>query len=116
MKTAASPVDETSLTPFQQRVYAALREIPAGKVMTYAALGAKVGCRAPRAIGQALRRNPYAPEVPCHRVVRSDRALGGYQGRTRGEALARKRNLLESEGVTFEPGESAKVQAQCVLE
>lgn len=69
---------------------------------TYAELGRAIGCRAPRAVGQALRRNPFAPEVPCHRVVRSDRSLGGYIGETRGAAIAKKRRLLEEEGVAFE--------------
>ena len=90
------------VSAFQQRVYDAARKIPRGKVTTYAALAKKIGCGSPRAVGQALRRNPFAPEVPCHRVVAGDRTLGGFMGKTAGAALARKRKLLESEGVRFE--------------
>jgi len=92
------------VTPFQRRVYNALLQIPAGSVTTYAALAASIGCRSPRAVGQALRCNPLAPAVPCHRVVRSDLTLGGYMGCTDGEALAKKVRLLEVEGVAVRDG------------
>ncbi|GAA5482255.1 MGMT family protein [Haloferula sargassicola] len=88
---------------FAQSVYDALGGIPAGKVTTYKELARSIGCGSPRAVGQALRRNPDAPQVPCHRVVRTDGDLGGYQGRTRGESLARKESLLRGEGVEFLP-------------
>ena len=60
-----------SVTPFQERVYALLQQIPEGKVTTYAAM-AKALNSSPRAVGGALRNNPFAPEVPCHRCVASD--------------------------------------------
>lgn len=88
-------------TLFAQSVYDALGRIPSGKVTTYKELARSIGCGSPRAVGQALRRNPDAPEVPCHRVVRSDGGLGGYQGETAGEGLARKESLLRQEGVVF---------------
>ncbi|HAS83794.1 MAG TPA: methyltransferase [Verrucomicrobia bacterium] len=88
-------------TPFQRAVYDAVRCIPAGKVSTYAAVAAAIGCRSPRAVGQALKVNPFAPEVPCHRVITSALTLGGFRGSTRGEALQRKRRLLAQEGVDF---------------
>jgi len=91
-------------TTFENKVYEALDKIPEGRVTTYRELGRHIDCGAPRAVGQALRRNPFAPKVPCHRVVRTDRSLGGYIGQTRGEALATKRKLLEKEGVPFVPG------------
>ncbi len=94
-------------TPFEARVYAAVRRVPAGRVTTYAALAAAVGCRSPRAVGQALRRNPFAPEVPCHRVIRSDGRPGGYGGATGGARAARKRALLAAEGVRFVRGRLA---------
>jgi len=89
-------------TEFQNRVYDAARRIPRGSVVTYKALALAVNCRAAQAVGQALRRNPYAPEVPCHRVVASDRSLGGFNGERAGEAIARKIALLKSEGVRFD--------------
>ena len=50
-----------------------------------------------QAVGQALRRNPFAPDVPCHRVVAADGSLGGYNGAREGAELERKRQLLENE-------------------
>ncbi len=96
---AAAPVSD-----FQARVYAALLQVPAGRVITYGALAAAVGCAAPRAVGQALRRNPFAPTVPCHRVVAAGGRLGGFQGCRTGAALRRKRALLAAEGVFFHAG------------
>lgn len=89
------------LTPFQKRVYEALSRIPPGRVTTYKALAASIGCGSAQAVGQALKRNPYAPEVPCHRVIGSDLQLGGYQGQVEGGSVRRKKELLASEGVTF---------------
>ena len=66
-------------TPFQQRVYALCRCIPAGKVSTYGAMATALKS-SPRAVGQALRCNPYAPEVPCHRVIAATLELGGFTG------------------------------------
>jgi methylated-DNA-[protein]-cysteine S-methyltransferase len=91
-------------SPFAAHVYAALRKVPAGRVITYAALGRIIGCRSPRAIGQALRANPFAPQVPCHRVIASDLTIGGFQGKTSGPALARKLRLLAAEGIDFNNG------------
>jgi len=91
-----------SLSPFAVKVYAALKKIPPGRVITYAALARRLNCRSPRAIGQALRTNPFAPEVPCHRVIASDLTPGGYSGQTRGPQLTRKLQLLAAEGVTFQ--------------
>ena len=94
-------------TPFESRVYDACRRIPRGQVTTYKLLGQAIGCGCPRAVGQALRRNPFAPEVPCHRVVASDLSLGGFAGQRTGRTVERKRRLLESEGVTFREGRIA---------
>jgi methylated-DNA-[protein]-cysteine S-methyltransferase len=94
-------------TPFATKVYTALRKVPAGKVITYAALGRRIGCHSPRAIGQALRANPFAPKVPCHRVIASDLTPGGFQGRRSGAALAKKLRLLAAEGVLFKNGHLA---------
>ncbi len=94
-------------TAFQERVYAAVRQIPRGRVVTYKTVAARIGCASSRAVGQALRRNPYAPETPCHRVIASDLTLGGFSGQRKGPALAKKRRLLAKEGVAFRNGKLA---------
>jgi methylated-DNA-[protein]-cysteine S-methyltransferase len=88
-------------TAFQARVYDALKKIPRGRVTTYGILARYLQCGSPRAVGQALRANPFAPEVPCHRVISSTLRLGGYQGRTSGAPAERKIALLQKEGVRF---------------
>lgn len=93
-------------TPFQQRVYAATRLIPRGTVISYGELARRIDCKSARAVAQALRRNPFAPEVPCHRVVGADGSLTGFHGQRDMTALARKRALLEAEGVTFADGKA----------
>jgi methylated-DNA-[protein]-cysteine S-methyltransferase len=80
-------------TPFQQRVWSALREVPYGATTTYGELAAAVGApSAARAVGAANVRNPLCVVVPCHRVIGRDGSLTGYAG-----GLARKRLLLELE-------------------
>ncbi len=89
--------DMDCCTPFQQRVLLAEHAIPRGSVSTYGRIAAHVGApRAARAVGNALARNPFPLLIPCHRAVRADGTLGGYQG-----GLAMKRALLEMEGVQF---------------
>ena len=89
------------LTDFQRRVYAAVCGIPPGETRSYQWVAERIGRpRAARAVGNALRRNPFAPKVPCHRVVRADGSLGGY---SRGSS--RKRALLRAEGWT--PGRAS---------
>lgn len=75
--------------------------VPEGKVTTYRLLGRAIACRSPRAIGQALRRNPFAPIVPCHRVIASSGQIGGFAGRRSGEKIFEKERLLNEEGVFF---------------
>ncbi len=89
-------------TPFQQRVWAAIRAIPAGTTRTYADLARDLGS-APRAVGQACRANPCPIVVPCHRVVAA-RGLGGFAGERSGHKLALKRQLLRHEGATVDAG------------
>ncbi|MBU0714011.1 MAG: MGMT family protein [Verrucomicrobia bacterium] len=95
-------------TPFQKRVYAALEQVPRGQVTTYKQLAECLGCCSCRAVGQALKHNPYAPKVPCHRVIASDLTPGGFMGRCRGTALRRKLDLLAKEGVRFHAGKLAE--------
>ena len=87
----------TEITSFQRRVYLALLDVPAGTTITYGELAKRIGCRSAQAVGQALRRNPFAPDVPCHRVVATDGSLGGYMGERAGEQIEYKRRLLEAE-------------------
>lgn len=72
-------VTSEGLSDFQRRVYLALLDIPRGETITYGELARCVGCRSAQAVGQALKRNPFAPEVPCHRVVAADGSLCGYR-------------------------------------
>ncbi|WP_345984450.1 methylated-DNA--[protein]-cysteine S-methyltransferase [Sulfurimonas sp. HSL-1656] len=88
-------------TPFQQSVWEALKRIPKGKVTTYGDLAAYLGTNAVRAVGTAVGCNPYAPEVPCHRVVRSDGRVGSYSGEG---GVRGKIALLASEGVQVRRG------------
>jgi methylated-DNA-[protein]-cysteine S-methyltransferase len=80
-------------TPFQERTWTALRQIPAGTTVTYAELARRIGCpRGYRAVGSANRLNPLAIAIPCHRVVGTAGALRGYAG-----GVDRKRWLLQHE-------------------
>jgi len=81
---------------FNQRVWNLCKRIPKGKVTTYKLISEKLGTKAYRAVGNALRKNPYAPEVPCHRVVNSDGSVGGYKGKLNNKEKIR---LLRKEGV-----------------
>lgn len=84
-------------TAFQQRVWQALREIPAGSTASYAEIAARIGApKAVRAVAQACGANHIAVAIPCHRVVRSDGALSGYRW-----GVERKRELLDREAQSF---------------
>lgn len=84
-------------SPFQRRVLRAEYEIPRGRVSSYRLLAGRLGLPGgARAVGRALATNPFPLVIPCHRVVRSDGGLGGYQG-----GAPMKRALLEMEGVPF---------------
>lgn len=85
------------ISEFQRRVYLALLDVPRGETISYKQLSERIGCRSAQAIGQALKRNPFAPDVPCHRVIASDGSLGGFHGQREGEMLEKKRALLRSE-------------------
>ena len=86
---------------FQQSVLRAEHRIPRGSVSTYRLIAVHLGKQnGARAVGNALAKNPFPLIVPCHRAIRSDHHLGGYQG-----GLAMKRSLLEMEGVRFDASE-----------
>lgn len=84
---------------FAEKVYEQLKKVPKGKVTTYKKLATSLGTKAYRAVGSALKNNPYAPIVPCHRVVKSDGKVGGFMGKLEGEEVAKKIVLLRNEGV-----------------
>ena len=84
------------ITEFQNKVYAIVKKVPKGKTTTYNAIAKKLNS-SPRAVGQALKRNPYAPIVPCHRVIMSNGKIGGYAG-SNPKNIKKKIELLKKEG------------------
>ena len=89
-------LERHKMTRFQTSVLRATLEIPRGEVRTYKQIAARIGHpNAYRAVGSALKKNPLAPMIPCHRVVKSSGELGNYSGR---KGKAGKRMLLEMEG------------------
>lgn len=83
------------LTPFQRRVYKVVSTIPSGEVRSYKWVAGKIGePRAYRAVGLALKANPFVGKVPCHRVIKSDGALGGFS-----KGAKEKKKRLRDEGV-----------------
>jgi methylated-DNA-[protein]-cysteine S-methyltransferase len=95
-------ISRSKLSPWQKKVYRKLQDIPAGYVVTYGELARALGSASPRAVGQALRANPFSPAIPCHRVVGAGGRLLGYMGSQAPQAQARKRALLQKEAVLFE--------------
>ena len=86
-------------TKFQLKVWNYLKKIPRGKVKTYSEVAKAIGKPlAVRAVANAIGKNPLAPQIPCHRVIRSDGSLGGYSGKG---GIKTKRLLLKKEGVTL---------------
>lgn len=84
---------------FNERCYTLLRKVPRGKVTTYKALAHALKTKAYRAVGNAMNKNPYAPQVPCHRVINSNGDLGGFAS-----GLKNKISMLQKEGITIEDG------------
>ena len=82
-------------SPFRNKVWAELCQIPFGETLTYSALAGKIASSA-RAVGGACRNNPFTLLIPCHRVVAVD-GMGGYSGKTEGELMAIKQHLLAFE-------------------
>ena len=88
-----------NVKPFNERCYALLKKVPRGKVTTYKALAHALKTKAYRAVGNAMHCNPYAPHVPCHRVVKSNGALGGFA-----RGVRRKAAMLRNEGIRIKRG------------
>ncbi len=86
-------LDLSNFTPFQRKVLEAVKTIPYGEVRTYKWVAERMGNPgAARAVGQALKKNPYSVIIPCHRVIRSNGRLGGYSG-----GIQKKKRLLKKE-------------------
>lgn len=84
---------------FNENCYALLKKVPKGRVTTYKELAQALGTKAYRAVGNAMNKNPYSPQVPCHRVVNSDGKIGGFAHGTK-----RKIAILKKEGIVVENG------------
>ncbi len=82
---------------FDEKIVDLIKRVPSGKVTTYRILAQKLNSKAYRAVGNACHRNPNAPSVPCHRVVRSDEKIGGYS-----KGVKKKIKLLRKEGIEIE--------------
>ena len=86
-------------TSFELKVWNYLKKIPKGKIKTYKQVAIAINHpKSARAVGNACAKNPYAPKIPCHRVILSNRALGGYSGRG---GIKMKLRLLRSEKVNI---------------
>jgi len=85
---------------FNEKCYAVLRKVPCGKVTTYGALAKAIGKPlAARAVGNAMNKNLYAPQVPCHRVIGSDGKMVGFAS-----GISKKIKMLKKEGVEVKNG------------
>jgi methylated-DNA-[protein]-cysteine S-methyltransferase len=82
------------MNSFYEKCYEVLKKVPKGKVTTYKEIARALGSKAYRAVGTAMNKNPYAPIVPCHRVINSNGELGGFAS-----GLKNKIKLLKSEGI-----------------
>lgn len=109
---AAVPLDLSGVPPFHTRVYEAVRTIPPGASLSYGEVAAKAGAPgAARAVGQAMRRNPFSILVPCHRVFAAGGKIGGYSAHG---GLATKLKLLSLEAAAAE-GAAALFEGDGVL-
>lgn len=107
---------------FSEKCYELLSKVPKGKITTYKSIAEALGTKAYRAVGTAMNKNPYAPQVPCHRVINSNGEVGGFaerlcgrgknvksitRARSRASGTQTKIKLLKSEGI---PISNNKVQ------
>ncbi len=90
------PLDMSEVPPFHQKVFEATRAIPPGQTLTYGDIAARIGePHASQAVGQALGANPFAPVVPCHRVLAAGGRMNGFSAHG---GVVTKRKMLEIEG------------------
>ncbi len=90
---------------FDERCYDKLRKVPKGKLTTYKDLAHTIKSQAYRAVGTAMNKNPYAPQVPCHRVIKSDGFVGGFAHGT-----SKKIAMLKKEGIEIKNGKVVSMQ------
>jgi O-6-methylguanine DNA methyltransferase len=100
-------LEQTRLSSYARKVLNCLSRVPLGYVTTYGAL-AKVAGGGPRAVGQIMKLNPFAPIIPCHRVIKSDFSIGGYGGSLTEVKL--KRTLIEREDKGFDKPSQVKTE------
>jgi O-6-methylguanine DNA methyltransferase len=106
----------STLTPFRKQTLTLLCRIPSGRWSTYQAMSDHITATShktcARAVGNAMRNNPFAPEVPCHRILSSDGSIGGFGGHwgEEGKFAGKKKELLGEEGVRFDS--KGKVKGQ----
>jgi len=84
---------------FNERCYKVLRKVPRGKVTTYKEIAKALKSKAYRAVGNAMNKNPWAPHVPCHRVIKNDGSIGGFASGTKKKIL-----MLKKEGIKIKKG------------
>ena len=86
-------------TKFQLKVWKYLKSIPKGQTKTYKQVAISIKCpKSARAVANACAKNPYAPKIPCHRVIRSDGTIGGFSA---SGGIKAKKKLLKKEGISF---------------
>lgn len=108
--TAEDEKKLVKLSTYQQDILRLLAEVPKGKVTTYGDLARELSRRNPnwspsasRAVGTTMRNNPCGPQIPCHRVIKSDGAVGNFRGGARG-AVEEKIGMLRDEGIAVTNG------------
>lgn len=108
--TAQDEKKLVKLSPYQQAILRLLAEVPQGKVTTYGDLAKELSKRdsnwspkASRAVGTTMKNNPCGPQIPCHRVIKSDGGIGNFRGGEKG-AVKEKARMLRDEGVLIVNG------------
>ncbi len=108
--TAEDEKKLATLSPYQQAILRILAEVPKGKVTTYGDLAKELAKRDPkwspgasRAVGTTMKNNLCGPQIPCHRVIKSDGSIGNFRGGAEG-AVEEKTQMLREEGVTVLDG------------
>ena len=114
MSAQLARIESTTLTSFRKQTLSLLCQIPRGRYSTYQAMSDHITATShktcARAVGNAMRNNPFAPEVPCHRILAADGSLGGFGGHwgEEGKFAGKKRELLKAEGVRFDSNGKVK--------